>query len=204
MTLFGKLVMGIFGIFVVGSIVYGVTSFMKEDNETNNPQPVIAQQETLPATSSEVVASTTASTTADVVATTTKATTGDTKKVSFVDFMRKGGSYKCAVSQKMANMVSDGTVYLHDALVRVEFSTTLAGQSLTTTMIARDGYMYSWTSMSPGKGYKTKIPDATSASSAKGTYTWNGSQVVDYSCAPWKADDSFFDLPKSVVFTESQ
>jgi hypothetical protein len=100
-------------------------------------------------------------------------------------------------------MVSDGTVYIHDKLVKVEFATTLAGQSMNTTMIARDGYFYSWTNMVPNKGYKTKItePNAKNTASSTGTYTWNGSQIVDYSCVAWSADDSVFELPKSTVFT---
>lgn len=192
MTIFGKLVMGLVLVIIGGGVFYGVTSYVKHDTET----PIVGETKTQTDTLT--------------VATATDATTTEVKpggkKIPFAEFMKKGGSYKCEVTQVMANMTSQGTVYIHDSLIRAEFSTTVAGQSMNTNMIARDGYTYSWTSMMPGKGYKTKIATSeTSApganSSTSGTYTWNGEQVGDYSCEAWTADESVFELPKSVTFT---
>lgn len=178
---------------------------MKRDSELAAVSPVEQKQSS---STEEVLvnATTTVNTSSSTAETANIEEEGKEKKIPFGEFMSKGGSYKCTVTQKMANMLSEGTVYMHDQLVRVEFSTTLAGQSMSTTMIARDGYNYSWTSMTPGKGYKTKIVNTTTDSSASpsGTYTWNGGQVTSYSCATWVADDSIFVLPKNIVFSLSQ
>ena len=190
MTIFGKLVMGLVLVVVGGGIFYGVTSYVKHDSET----------QIVDETKTDII---TVATTSDATTTEVKPTG---KKIPFTEFMKKGGSYKCEVTQVLANMTSQGTVYIHDSLIRAEFSTSIAGQSMNTNMIARDGYTYSWTSMMPGKGYKTKISSAETPasgqnSSTSGTYTWNGEQIGDYSCDVWVADDSVFDLPKSVTFT---
>jgi hypothetical protein len=200
MTPLGKVVMGIVGLFIAGSIFYGVTSFMKQDSEVATMTPVTSQATT---SQEEIQATSTASTTPALPTASAQSTSTEkvSKKIPFGEFMSKGGSYKCAITQKMANMISEGTVYMHDKLVRVEFATNLAGQSISTTMVARDGYMYSWTSTTPGKGYKMKVGGESGKTATTSTYTWNGSQVGEYTCSPWIADDSLFELPKTVVFT---
>ncbi len=199
MTIFGKLVLGLFMLIIGGGVFYGVTNYVKKDSEPMAFVPVVTE---MTSTSTEVInASTTEDGTSLGVTTTDPKAPG--KKMAFTEFMSKGGSYKCDVTQVVATMTTKGTVYMHDALVRAEFSNSVAGQSLNTTMIARDGYMYSWTSLTPNKGYKTKLAaEATPKPGQPATYTWNGSQVGEYDCKEWKADDTLFDLPKSVTFTE--
>lgn len=201
MTIFGKLVLGFFMLIVGSGVFYGVTTYVQKDSAKEIETAVIADVATS-------TASVDASSTEIITGTSTASTTTDTKpsgkKIPFTEFMSKGGSYKCEVTQIVATMTTKGTVYMHDALVRAEFSNSVAGQSLNTTMIARDGYMYSWTSLTPNKGYKTKIAAGadSGAKNQAATYTWNGSQVGDYSCAAWNADDSLFDIPTTVTFTQ--
>ena len=201
MTIFGKLVLGLFMLIIGGSVFYGVTNYVKKDSEPIAAVPVVTE---MTSTSAEVMSASTTEDGASLSATTTDSKASG-KKMAFTEFMSKGGAYKCDVTQIVATMTTKGTVYMHDALVRAEFSNSVAGQSLNTTMIARDGYMYSWTSLTPNKGYKTKLAaDTTPKPGQPATYTWNGSQVGDYDCQAWKADDSLFDLPKTVTFAEQQ
>ena len=201
MTIFGKVVTGFLLLFVAMGLYYGVTSYVQKDNEVI-PVKVAVQQDS--ATTTAVSDQTSTTTTATGTALTASSTDKSGKKVPFGEFMSKGGSYKCDITQTMATMTSKGTVYMHNQLVRVEFSISLAGQTISTAMVAKDGYMYSWTSNTPGKGQKIKLVDQTqkgNATSTSKTYTWNGSQVTDYTCNPWVADDSIFELPKTVTFT---
>lgn len=202
MTIFGKAVMGMLMLVIGGGIFYGVTTYVKEDGASGvENTPVTQQVETTFPQDNASTSEMTNGTSTNTSSTTDTKPSG--KKMAFTEFMKQGGSYKCDVTQTVANMTTSGKVFMHDALVRAEFSTSVAGQSLNTTMIARDGYMYSWTSMTPNKGYKTKISQSgdTGTANPSATYTWNGSQVGDYTCEVWKADDALFEIPKTVTFT---
>jgi hypothetical protein len=196
MTIFGKIVLASFMIVVASGVYFGLSSYVKEDTQGEETTIQVVSTSTESASPLVETASTTE---ASSTQTGTSTKQGSSKKIPFTEFMSKGGSYTCDITQNVSTMTSKGTVYMHDALVRLELATSLAGQSMNTTMIARDGYMYSWTDLSPTKGYKTKI--VASATEKPTTYTWNGSQVGDYTCEAWKADDTRFELPKTVTFT---
>ena len=194
MTIFGKIVMGTLLFAVVGGGFYGVTSYVNKDTAVT-PLQVVAT--TTP--QAEVVVATT--TTQTAASTTSEKPSG--KKIAFSEFMKQSGSYKCTVTQTVASMTTNGTVYLDSGKVKADFAVSVAGQSISTSMIVRDGYSYTWTSNSPTKGFKTKIIAKVGDSSAspKGTYTWDGSQIGEYSCESWIADDAMFEVPKTVTFT---
>lgn len=190
MTIFGKIVMGTLLFAVVGGAFYGVTSYVNKDTEVTPSQ----------------VSTTTTPVIEVLVATTTASTTSGVpsgKKIAFSEFMKKSGSYKCTVTQTVATMTTNGTVYLDEGKVKADFAVSVAGQSFNTSMIVRDGYSYTWTSNSPTKGFKTKIAGGTesNSTSSKGTYTWDGSQIGEYSCDSWVAEASMFEVPKTVTFT---
>ncbi len=194
MTIFGKIVLGglLFGI--VGVIFYGVTSSVKNE---------IPRQDIAATTTQEVI---TASTTASVALSAETSTTSvklSGKKMAFSEFMKQGGAYKCTVTQTVATMTTNGTVYLYGAKVKANFAVSVAGQSIDTSMILRDGYSYTWTSNSPTKGFKTKIVNnaENNQTSPKGTYTWDGSQIGEYDCSPWIAENSMFEIPSTITFT---
>ena len=198
--------MSVVGLLLATGLFYGVASYVEKDNNdaltAETSKPAVAESPTLTEDTLLTASTTLSSTTTSPTSATT--TVKYSKKIPFAEFMSKGGSYTCDITQTMANMTSTGKVYIHNGQVRVELAISLAGQSMTTTMVSRDGYMYTWTSSSPTKGYKTKIVDAnaqTNGTSTASTYTWNGSQVGDYTCTPWTVDSSMFDLPKTVTFT---
>jgi hypothetical protein len=194
MTIFGKIILASFMIVVSTGVYFGLSSYVKQDAEAE----VVAEEFSTSTDPLPFLEGSATTTDASLTQMGTSTEQGSSKKIPFTEFMSKGGSYKCNITQVVSTMTSKGVVYMHDELVRLEFATSLAGQSMNTTMIAREGYMYSWTDASPTKGYKTKI--VTSATENPKTYTWNGSQVGDYTCQEWKADDTLFDLPKTVTF----
>lgn len=196
MTLFGKFVFTVLGIVLAFGLFYGITAYVKRDTVTPvAPSPVVTE-EAQNATTSVATSTDNASSTETV----------DTTKPPFYQLLAKAGSRKCSVSQMMGTITSNGTVYMDNGTVRAEFSTSVMNTTVNSTMIAKDGYMYSWTDKGT-TGTKTKMPTLDrdgNATSTKGVKTWDGSQVKDYTCAPWTVDEAIFEIPKSVTFTETQ
>lgn len=131
------------------------------------------------------------------------------KKMSFDAFMKQGGSYVCTVNQDVGGMTSKGTVYINGTSgqnIRGEFTTSVQGMNIGTSLIVRDGFTYTWSSMMPTTGYKVAVSKSDVGANvnqgASGSYSWNAEQIGDYDCKPWTVDATKFDLPKTVKFTE--
>ena len=129
------------------------------------------------------------------------------KKKAFTEFMKEGGSYKCTVNQYVENMETKGVVYLDDGMIRGEYTSRVQGLDIGTNVIVRDGYTYSWSSMTPTVGFKAKATqDGTSNygtdGKTSGTYSFNAEQIGDYDCQTWSADSAMFALPAGVSFQE--
>lgn len=139
-----------------------------------------------------------------VVATTTETATVPTaKKMAFSVFMKQGGSYRCTVSQLVQDIESNGTVYIADGLFYGDFVTTVKGMTMQSSSLVRDGYVYTWTSMSPLSGFKMKIPDASAdpvvqASSSAPSFSFD--TFGDYTCESWSKDMSKFDIPAKITY----
>jgi len=190
MTLFGKLVLGGLVLVIGGAIFFSVTSGVQNDSAA---VPVVAAipEETTTATST-ATATTTATTTPEKPA---------GKKMAFSEFMKQGGSYQCDVTQTVATMTTSGKVYIHDKLVSGKFSVSVAGQTVETNMIMRDGFSYTWTNLGKNTGIKTKVDAPATGGTAPSTMTWTGAQIGDYNCEPWTADDTKFEIPTTITFT---
>lgn len=126
------------------------------------------------------------------------------KKMAFSQFLKQGGAYKCEVKQYMSDFENSGTMYISGKNMRGEFSTVAEGKTMTSSFISRDGYSYTWSSMTPGMGFKIKAEAETSNESAgvNGTYAWSADQIGDYNCESWVVDTTKFELPKDVTFQE--
>jgi len=190
MTLFGKLVLGGLVLVIGGAVFFSVTSRVQND-VTLLPVVATTTEEISTATSTNN-GTTTASTTSEKPA---------SKKMAFSEFMKQGGSYQCDVTQTVATMTTLGKVYIHDKLVSGKFSVSVAGQTVETNMIMRDGFSYTWTNVGKNTGVKTKIDAPSTGGTAPSTMTWTGAQIGDYNCEPWIADDTRFEVPTTIMFT---
>lgn len=128
------------------------------------------------------------------------------KKMAFSDFVKQGGAYKCEVKQYLSDFENTGTVYINGENISGNYNTVAEGRKIDTSFIMRDGYSYTWSSMAPNMGFKVKV-DTTNAgadgdATTQGTYSWNAKQIGDYNCEPWIVDQSKFELPKGVTFTD--
>jgi biopolymer transport protein ExbD len=198
MTLFGKFVFTFFGVVLAFLIFFAVTSFIKHDSEVVLPEKN---------TTTEI-----ATTTVDLTATSTTASTTEaatsTKQAknqpAFTDVLIKGGKLKCSVTQAMGTVSSNGTVYINDSKVRAEFSTSISNTTIHSTMLALNGYMYTWTDSASSTGSKIKMPtigrDGKVVTNSN-VRTWNGDQVKEYTCEAWTPDENLFIVPTNVTFT---
>lgn len=117
-------------------------------------------------------------------------------QVAFSEFVKQGGSYSCDVRQEAADVDNGGTVYIDSGNIRGDFSTIAEGRTMQSSFLMKDGYTYNW---SGAMGVKMKVGDISPE--AQATYSWNAGQVGDYTCQPWKADQSKFDVPAGVTFS---
>lgn len=128
------------------------------------------------------------------------------KKRSFAEFIKNpGGAYKCTVHQSVQGTESTGITYIDGKMMRGDYNIKMQGMDMTSSMIMRDGYSYSWSSMSPSMGFKMPVNDAVETDTTKtahGSYEFDANQIGDYDCQPWSSDASMFELPKTVTFTE--
>ncbi len=126
------------------------------------------------------------------------------KKMAFAEFIKKGGSYECSVTQNVQNIASNGHVFIDGERIRGEFTTSVAGQTIDSSMITKDGMAYVWSSMAP-MGMKmpvVKNQNDTSAQPMSGSYSFNAEQIGDYDCNEWKVDESKFALPSGITFQD--
>lgn len=127
------------------------------------------------------------------------------KKMAFSEFVKQGGAYKCTVNQSVNNTDTVGTTYINKGMIRGEYNTKVQNLSVDTTLIIRDGYTYTWTSMLPNMGYKSKVADPKQVDTnapKSATYSFNSEQIGDYDCKDWTVDESKFVVPSTVTFSE--
>jgi hypothetical protein len=115
----------------------------------------------------------------------------------------RGGAYKCTFDASTAQAQSKGTVYVSGGKSRSDFQTVAEGIPVDSYMIQMDGYVYTWTSLTPG-GFKMKVavPVAGTSVTAGSAQYANMSHSYNYDCQGWQSDVSLFQLPPNVTFTD--
>ncbi len=126
-----------------------------------------------------------------------------TFKGTFFDLAKKTGSYKCSVAHSVSIAESIGTVYVAGAKIRGEFTSTVpqVNMKINSTMISDGTFIYTWTDMAK-TGFKAKIVEnakPVSNDSVGNEYMQN----LEYSCAPWVADESKFAIPGDINFIDT-
>jgi hypothetical protein len=103
---------------------------------------------------------------------------------------------------------SEGTTYVSGGKVRGDFSVTQEGKTTINHMISDGQVSYIWQdgekngfkmTLSAEDAAEIKSDTSTSATAATGA---DLDQKVDYNCSAWIPDNSMFDPPKDVTFTD--
>jgi hypothetical protein len=124
------------------------------------------------------------------------------KKMAFSEFLKQGGSYKCEVNQFVENTETKGTTYISDGMIRGEYSIKIEDRNMDSTVIIRDGFTYSWSSMLPGMGFKLKNDANSSVAGNNAGINDYAEQIGDYNCEAWTVDPSKFAIPTDIKFQE--
>lgn len=177
-----KIFVAFVGVLLVGSALYWMQSANKKTSNDVN-----------------VVGSTTSQTTSNSSDNNQASTNSSgNNKVSFSDFIKNGGFYRCTVTQGNSAMSNDGLIYVSKDKIRGEFKTETQGMSIDTNFILRDGYSYTWSSLAPGQGARVKMAEGSGDGSV--TSAFDTKNIIDYDCQPWSGDESKFVLPNGVNF----
>ena len=149
---------------------------------------------------------------------TTPATTGtkgdknqessQTSQKSLYDLLAAGISQKCTFKSTDDSGNSEGTSYVSGGKVRADFTVDASGKVTVSHMISDGKTSYIWTEgetngfmMTVGESEET----GTSAPSTGQTGTESNadlSQKADYNCSAWIPDNSLFNPPSDVAFTD--
>lgn len=125
---------------------------------------------------------------------------------SLSNIWKMTGNNKCEVillnASSKANETS-GVVYFSQGNVRADFSIKFAsvGKTVNSHLIKKYGKVYSWSSII-AQGFVSKVNvDADLSKEAVGSSNTNN--TVKYNCVSWNPDNSKFDIPKNIMFTET-
>jgi len=168
----------VIGVVILLLVVLGIVVFsMKNKNKTQTTSTMMTQPETQNSTTE---------------------TTQGTLKSLFTSGKSVQCSYNNATADNSANV--SGTVSVASGKMRGDFKTTTNETTVNTHMIVDSQNSYIWTDMSK-QGFKFAITDQQQTSTAGKTQGPDMNQVANYSCQPWKADDSVFTLPSDITFS---
>lgn len=127
------------------------------------------------------------------------------KKIAFTEFIKQGGSYKCTVNQNTGDTETSGTMFISKDLMRGMFETNTQGAKVSSNILVRDGFTYSWSSAMP-QGVKMAVVKGETTPNenigTSGTYSWNADQIGDYDCEAWNADQATFAVPSNIEFMD--
>lgn len=127
--------------------------------------------------------------------------TATTNKVAFVDVVKKGGTLTCSITENRAGTKVEGKIFMGNGMMRGDYVTKENGVNVYSDFIVRDGYTYTWSSLTPTAGIKVAIPVVGSSDITVNTSSFDVSQVSDYDCKSWTLDQSKFTVPTEITFT---
>ncbi len=136
----------------------------------------------------------------------------DTTKTSasVKEMLKSGKSLECTFSSTDTGQgaTQSGKMYVDGAKARIrtetEVITNSTGVKSEAYMITDGNYGYSWSSIDPKAGIKFNLNESSSVNSTdkSGQNTEDLDQKIDFDCHNWSVDNSKFDLPAGVKFTD--
>ena len=108
----------------------------------------------------------------------------------------------CAFTHSTDVSESSGTVYVAGGKIRGDFKGVAkpVNQNFEAYMIVRDETVYTWSPLL-SQGFKTSVAETeVNKEDSQNGISFN--QKLDYSCLPWKADNSLFELPSGITFVD--
>lgn len=137
---------------------------------------------------------------------TSNATTGDEKSAmgSLVDLINGGSNVTCNFNTPTDEngFSNKGTVYISSGNMRGDFVTTTDGKVTNMSMIRNGNDNYIWgDEMETGIKMTLSQEDLAAETNETSKYV-DLNQKLDYKCNPWGVDQSKFNPPSNIKFTD--
>lgn len=128
---------------------------------------------------------------------------------SALEMLRGGKSLHCTFSFKdeVEKMEQSGEFYVdgQNGKFRSEIDATVSSPNqmkIKMHSISDGQYAYSWNSTNDKTGFKVKLEEASNVSETDKQKTGDLEQKIDFKCRNWSVDNSMFELPAGVTFTD--
>ena len=120
---------------------------------------------------------------------------------SIKDILTGGKTQSCTISYP--NNSGSGTFYVSDKKFSGEFTIKdNKGVEMTGHSVSDGTYVYVWSTAAP-MGIKMKLDSAVNAAEGQTqTGNMNFNQEVNYKCGPWIVDNSKFQIPTNIQFSD--
>ena len=119
---------------------------------------------------------------------------------SFADLLKSADSLECSFVDEADGAKTEGTVYVSGGKVRGNFTSTVEGATVHSSMIQDSESVYVWSEAMP-QGIKMKASVATANDAAPPQPgLMDMKKVMDYNCKPWKTDAAWFVAPPNIEF----
>lgn len=126
----------------------------------------------------------------------------------FDTFVMGGDPYECTVTQNIdmegfQNSVV-GTVFMYGGMIRGDYAVEAQGMNIETSLVVRDGFVYSWNSLAPVgvKAAAVSDEEGDDDTSVTGNISWNTDKIGEYECKKWNLETSKFEIPTDITFQE--
>ncbi|MEI7620249.1 MAG: hypothetical protein WCJ57_01620 [Candidatus Falkowbacteria bacterium] len=128
---------------------------------------------------------------------------------SILQMLGKGKSLHCTFSLKdeKEGTEQSGEFYVdgQSKKFRSDAEATVAGTNpmkLSVKTISDGLYTYSWNSFNPKSGFKIKMDESQEQKTDNNQNSQDLNENIKFKCRSWKVDNSMFELPAGVTFTD--
>ena len=137
-------------------------------------------------------------------------------KSTLKDLLAKNIPQKCTFSDKNDDYDMSGTMYIAGSRSRGDFNSVFSGKVMTSYMITKDNTTYTWQEGAT-TGYMMKFDPEKTAREDSGTsgqdensedtgfsqdQAFDPDKEIDYKCSAWLPDNSLFNPPSNIKFTD--
>ncbi|MBI3984393.1 MAG: hypothetical protein HY344_00410 [Candidatus Levybacteria bacterium] len=123
---------------------------------------------------------------------------------SLVNLITSGANVTCSFDMTGTDneFSGKGTVYVSSGNMRGDFQTTVDGKVTNMSMIRKGNDNYIWGDQMESGIKMTISPDDLKTETNEANKYFDYNKQLDYKCNPWGADQSKFNPPSNVKFTD--
>ena len=129
-----------------------------------------------------------------------KSTTAGT---SLIDLLKSDESTQCNFNYDDGDGSTAGVVYIHNSRMRADVSSLIDGVESEINMVRKDNLNYIWGTSFPentGLVFESELDDLETNEQYQNYFDFE--RQVDYNCQSWTVEESIFETPDNVKFSD--